>query len=354
LLSVNTAKAAKAIILDCQGTTLSADESALFRDYNPQGFILFQRSCESPDQLRRLTDQLREAVGRPDVPILIDQEGGTVARLKSPAFREFPSARVFKDYAERNPDQARRAVFLNAMMMAHQLADLGITVNCTPVLDLPVAGSHEFLAGSRVYGQTVEQVSRLGTEICDAHLQQGITPVIKHIPGHGRATVDSHYNLPRIDASLDDLRCQDFRPFADMAQQSWGRGLWAMTAHVVYNQIDSDLPGSLSAKVIDDIIRHEIGFDGVLIADDISMKALKGEMPDLAKETLAAGCDLTLICNQDFHTREAVLKATPEVTKTAQKRLAAAEDIRQSSKKQVNIEAVSEEYDKSMSGIAVS
>ncbi|MGM0421959.1 MAG: beta-N-acetylhexosaminidase [Pseudomonadota bacterium] len=352
--SADTVKAAKAIILDCQGTTLTAEETALFRDYNPQGFILFQRSCEAPDQLRRLTDQLREAVGRPDVPILIDQEGGTVARLKSPAFREFPSARIFKDWAAHSPDQARRAVFLNALMMAEQLADLGITVNCTPVLDLPVPGSHEFLAGSRVYGETVGQVSNLGAEICQAHLQQGVTPVIKHIPGHGRATVDSHYNLPRIDASLEDLRRQDFRPFAEMAQQSWGRGLWAMTAHVVYNHIDGDLPGSLSAKVIEDIIRTEIGFDGVLIADDISMKALQGDMPDLAKETLAAGCDLTLICNQDFQTREAVLKATPEVTELTQKRLTAAEDIRQSAKKQVNIEAVSEEYDKLISGLAVS
>lgn len=320
---------AKAIILDCEGPVLTPEERALFREQNPYGFILFQRNCETPAQLRQLTDQLRAAVDREDCPILIDQEGGTVARLKEPAFEEFPPARFFKDMAAKDIKAAEEAVYQNALRMAEQLSALGITVNCTPVLDVPVKDSHEFLAKHRVYGENAEQVSLLGQEICKAHLQSGVTPVIKHIPGHGRATMDSHYDLPRIKASLSELREQDFKPFAELCKADRGAGLWAMTAHVIYEDIDPALPGSLSDKVISDIIRDEIGFEGVLIADDISMKALQGRMEDHAAAALKAGCDLTLLCNQDFDTRSRVLECTDVLTEAALSRLKKAEALRQ-------------------------
>lgn len=338
----------KAIILDCEGAALTQDEIALFKKHNPYGFILFKRNCETPEQVKKLVTQLRDAVGRPDAPVLIDQEGGTVARLKAPEFEEFPPAKTFKDLGEQDSKRAARATYLNAVLMARQLSDLGIDVNCTPVLDIPVKGSHDFLAGSRVYGETPEQVTVLGQAICEGHLDQGVTPILKHIPGHGRATSDSHFEMPKIAAKKQDLETQDFKPFQHMATQSWGEGAWAMTAHVVYQDV-TDTPGTLSKDVID-LIRHDIGFNGVLIADDISMKALQGDMPTIAKQTLEAGCDLTLLCNQDFETRKSVLEAVPEITLDAEKRLKKAEDIRQKSKKQVDIKAVSKELNELLSG----
>lgn len=334
----------KAIIIDCEGLELTDEEKRLFNEQNPYGFILFKRNCDTPDQVKKLVKQMRDAVGRPDAPVLIDQEGGSVSRLKEPAFKEFPSAGFFKKIAEKDLEKAKHAVYLNALMMAEQLRDLGITVNCTPVVDVAVKESHEFLAGSRVYGDDASQVTELGKAVCAAHLDMGVMPILKHIPGHGRATSDSHLDLPKIKASLDDLKKQDFKPFADIANEGWGQSIWAMTAHVVYSQIIDGVAGTLSPEIIQDIIRKQIGFDGVLIADDISMKALKGDLADLAKQTLAAGCDLTLLCNQNFATREAVLKATPAITGEAEKRLDRAEKTRQMTKKQVDIKSLAKEY----------
>lgn len=318
----------KAIILDPEGPTLTIEEKALFRDQNPHGFILFQRHCDNPDQVRRLVDSLREAVGRENAPILIDQEGGSIARLRLPEFEEFPGALKFRNMADKDLDLAERAAFDNAREMARQLSDLGINVNCTPVLDIPVQGSHEFLAAKRVYGDNPETVMALGRKVCEAHLENGVTPILKHIPGHGRATVDSHMDLPKISAPYEDLQNQDFKPFSDLSKEPWADGAWAMTAHVIYKNLDPDLPATLSPKIISEIIRHEIGFDGVLIADDVSMKALKGDMADLARQTLQAGCDLTLLCNQDFKTNRRVLENTPVLTEASLGRLKIAEDIR--------------------------
>ena len=301
----------KAIILDCVGPVLSADEKALYREHNPHGFILFQRHCENPDQLRRLVDDLRASVDRADAPILIDQEGGSVARLREPEFREFPSALKFREMARDDLAAAEQAVYENAAEMAQQLKSYGINVNCTPVMDIPVKGSHEFLAAKRVYGDDPETVTALARQVCKAHLDNGVTPIFKHIPGHGRATVDSHYDLPRISAGHDELRHRDFLPFTELSREPWAKDVWAMTAHVIYEDIDPENPGSLSSKVIQDVIRGEIGFKGMVIADDISMKALKGDMPDLARRTVEAGCDLTLLCNQDFETNQRVLETLP-------------------------------------------
>ncbi len=301
----------KAIILDCVGPVLSADEKALYREHNPHGFILFQRHCESADQVKKLVSDLRDAVGRDDAPVLIDQEGGSVARLREPAFREFPSALKYREMVREDLTAAEQAVYENAALMAKQLVDLGINVNCTPVMDIPVAGSHEFLAAKRVYGDAPETVTALARQVCKGHLDHGVTPIFKHIPGHGRATVDSHYDLPKISASHQELRERDFKPFAALSQESWAKNVWAMTAHVIYEDIDPERPGSLSQKVISDVIRGEIGFPGIVIADDISMKALKGDMPELARKTVEAGCDLTLLCNQDFDMNRKVLENTP-------------------------------------------
>ena len=334
----------KAIILDCQGLELTSEEIKLFKSHNPYGFILFKRNCDSPDQVKKLVQQMRDAVGRPDAPVLIDQEGGSVSRLKEPAFKEFPSAGFFKKIADKDLKKGVRAAYLNAVMMAAQLDELGITVNCTPVVDIPVKGSHEFLAGSRVYGDDADQVTALGKAICQAHLDLGVMPILKHIPGHGRATSDSHLDLPEISTTQNDLEKQDFKPFKDLGAEKWGQDIWAMTAHVIYKDIVDGVAGTLSPEIIGDVIRKQIGFDGVLIADDISMKALKGDLPDIAKQTLAAGCDLTLLCNQDLKTREAVLNATPEITPEAEKRLKRAEKTRQKSKKQVDIKSLAKEY----------
>lgn len=318
----------KAIILDPEGPELTIEEKALFRDQNPHGFILFQRHCQSPSQVKRLVNDLREAVGREDAPILIDQEGGSVARLREPEFREFPGAIKFREMADVDLELAVDAAYENAVEMADQLFDLGINVNCTPVLDIPVQGSHEFLAAKRVYGDNPESVIAMGRKICAAHLEKGVTPILKHIPGHGRAASDSHLSLPRISVTYDDLQMQDFKPFAALSKERWMPAVWAMTAHVVYEAIDPNHPGTLSSKVISKVIRSEIGFDGVLIADDISMKALQGDMRDLARKTLEAGCDLTLLCNQNFDTNRYVLEATPELTEVSAQRLERAERIR--------------------------
>ena len=318
----------KAIILDPDGPILGVEEKALFRDQNPHGFILFQQHCQNPDQVRRLVDDLRECVGRDNAPVLIDQEGGSVARLRMPEFEEFPGALKFRQMAKTDLDLAEQAAFDNGELMAQQLSDLGINVNCTPVLDIPVLDSHEFLAAKRVYGDDPETVTALGRKVCEAHLANGVTPIFKHIPGHGRATVDSHIDLPKISAGYSDLQKQDFKPFIELSKEPWMAGAWAMTAHVIYNDIDAERPGTLSPKVITDIIRGEIGFDGVLIADDVSMKALRGDMADLAFQTLSAGCGLTLLCNQDFETNRRVLEKTPVLREESAARLKAAEDIR--------------------------
>ena len=305
----------KAIIIDCVGPVLSDDERALYRDHNPHGFILFQRHCENPDQLKKLVNDLRECVGREDAPILIDQEGGSVARLREPNFREFPSALKYREMARDDLAAAEQAVYENARAMARQLKEFGINVNCTPVMDIPVAGSHEFLAAKRVYGDNPETVTALARQVCKGHLDEGVTPIFKHIPGHGRATVDSHFDLPRISASHDELRESDFLPFMELSKETWAKGVWAMTAHVIYEDIDPDNAGTLSYKVIHDVIRGEVGFPGIIIADDVSMKALKGDMPELAKRTIEAGCDLTLLCNQNFDINKGVLENTPLLNK---------------------------------------
>ncbi len=299
--------------------TLSADERAFFRDADPLGFILFARNCERPDQIRALVQALRDAVGRADAPVLIDQEGGRVARLTPPHWRRYPAAARI---AALGGAAAEEAAFLSARLIAADLAALGITVDCLPVLDIPVAGA-DAVIGDRAYGSDPGSVARLGGAACQGLLAGGVLPVIKHIPGHGRATVDSHAALPTVTVDRATLEASDFAPFRALAGMPW-----AMTAHIVYTALDAAAPATLSRKVIDEVIRASIGFDGVLVSDDLSMKALGGSLGERAARALAAGCDLVLHCNGERREMEAVAAATAPLSAAARRRLQRAESQR--------------------------
>lgn len=326
----------KAIIVDAAGTELTEEERALFRQEKPAGFILFKRNCQSRDQVRALVADMRACVGRDDIPVLIDQEGGTVARLKEPAFKEYPPAKIFGEIHQTSDKEAVEATRLNSYLMALDLADMGITVNCAPVVDVPAPDCHAFLSSSRTYSDCPDTVSALGEAVCKGLLEGGVTPVIKHIPGHGRAKVDSHLALPVVDAALPELAKTDFKPFKYLSNADGGEAgkdmktaLWAMAAHVVYSELDPDSTATTSKTITDDIIRKEMGFQGVLIADDISMKALGGTLESRVKDTLAAGMDLTMLCNASFEERKLALSVCPKVTPEAAARLAEAERQRQ-------------------------
>ncbi|MFC7050809.1 beta-N-acetylhexosaminidase [Emcibacter nanhaiensis] len=291
------------VITDCDGTRLTEEEKSLFSELEPFGFILFARNCENPDQVRALTDEMREVVGREDIPILIDQEGGRVVRLDPKVWRKPPAPKVFADLYEIDPDRAVEALSVNSFLIAMDLAELGITIDCFPLLDLLFEGAHNII-GDRSFGSDPAKVIALGIAACEGLVSGGVLPMIKHIPGHGRAKVDSHEELPVVEAPLEDLRNLDFVPFQALS----GMGC-AMTAHVTYSAIDPEHPATLSSKLIRQIIRKEIGFTGVLFSDDISMKALSGTAAENAKGALRAGCDLVLHCNASLEEREDVLKS---------------------------------------------
>lgn len=306
---------ARAVIVGVAGERLSAAERRLFETAPPLGFILFARNCREPDQVRALVAELRETVGRGDAPILIDQEGGRVQRLQPPHWRAAPAMAGFALRAESDETAAIEAAWLNARLIADDLAALGITVDCAPVLDVPGTGADPII-GDRACGTTPELAAMIGRAVCAGLLAGGVLPVIKHIPGHGRATVDSHAALPVVEASRNDLEHVDFAPFTALADMPW-----AMTAHVVYTALDPQQPATTSAKVIDDVIRGQIGFDGVLVSDDICMRALAGAPAERALAALAAGCDVALHCNGDFNEMQAVLGACPPLLPRAHQRL---------------------------------
>lgn len=307
-----------AAIFGCAGLTLGEAERRFFQATNPQGFILFARNVDNPAQVRALVDELRASVGRGDAPVLIDQEGGRVQRLRPPHWRKAPPGEPFAALAGRDLDAAKQALRLNFRLIGRELADLGIDVDCAPVLDVPVAGAHDVI-GNRAYGYHWPQVAELGRACMDGLLDEGVLPVVKHIPGHGRSTVDSHLDLPVVEASREELEAQDFPPFRALADAPW-----AMTAHVIYKAIDAFAPATTSAKVIGEIIRGIIGFQGVLISDDLSMKALGGRFEDRTTASLDAGCDMVLHCNGDMAEMEAVASVLRPLSEVAQERVAAA------------------------------
>ncbi|HEX3652939.1 MAG TPA: beta-N-acetylhexosaminidase [Rhizomicrobium sp.] len=293
-------------IYGCAGTELSADECAFFREAQPWGFILFARNIGDPAQVRTLVSSLRATVGDENAPLLIDQEGGRVARLKPRHWKARPPAQRFGDMYHENAEAGREAAYLNARLIAHDLAQLGINVDCVPVLDLPAAGA-DAVIGDRAFASDRKTAIALGRAVIEGMLDGGVLPVMKHIPGHGRATADSHFALPRVSTPEVELRETDFVPF-----RALNGCPMAMTAHVVYEAVDPEHPATTSARVIRDVIRDEIGFDGLLMSDDLSMKALAGSFAERSRAALAAGCDILLHCNGSMEEMQAVAgEATP-------------------------------------------
>ncbi len=307
-----------ACILGCQGLALTPEERAFFRDARPWGFILFKRNVDTPEQVRALTDEMREISGRADVPILIDQEGGRVARLQPPHWRRYPPGRAYGAIATNDPLVRREVTRLGARLIAHDLRALGINVDCVPVLDVPEPGAHDII-GDRAYGDTVEEVATLGRAAAEGLIAGGVLPVIKHIPGHGRAKADSHEALPVVEALYDDLDARDFAPFRVLSDMPM-----AMTAHVVYTAVDRRRPATTSRKAIRKVIREAIGFGGLLMSDDLSMKALSGSFEDRARASLMAGCDVVLHCNGDMAEMQGVMKGTRILRGEAKRRADAA------------------------------
>ena len=277
------------------GLVLSAEENAFFREVQPWGFILFARNIADPAQVRALVSSLRETVGDARAPVLIDQEGGRVARLKPPHWHARPPGARFGEAYGVSAESAREATYLNARLIAHDLSSLGINVDCLPVLDVPATGAHDVI-GDRAFAADPAVIIDLGRAQIEGLLEGGVLPVMKHIPGHGRAEADSHFHLPRVTAGAEELSAVDFVTF-----RSLDTCPMAMTAHVVYDSIDPQRPATTSPKVIRDVIRGEIGFDGLLMSDDLSMKALDGPLNVRAKAALFAGCDVVLHCNGDMN-----------------------------------------------------
>jgi beta-N-acetylhexosaminidase len=292
----------RAFICGLKGHALAREERSFLRDARPWGVILFKRNVESREQLRALTADVRNALGSPQSPVLVDQEGGRVRRLGPPHWRAYPPAAA---YEKLGADDAacERLAWLGARLIAYDLREVGLTIDCMPVLDTPAEGSHNII-GDRAYSGDPERVARLGRAAAQGLLAGGVVPVIKHIPGHGRARADSHHELPVVEASAAELEARDFRPFIADADMPAG-----MTAHVVYSAIDPGAPGTLSRTIIQEVIRGRIGFDGLLLTDDLSMKALTGSFRARAEKAIDAGCDVVLHCNGDL--QEAVADGAP-------------------------------------------
>lgn len=323
------AEDALAVIFSLAGPKLTDAEKAFFEKSNPLGFILFARNCETPEQVMALTRALKDCVGR-ECAVLIDQEGGRVQRLRPPVWRGYPAAQTFGARAEIDMMLALDDLRFNTLQMGAELRDLGINVDCTPVLDVLAPETHDVI-GDRAFSEKPEIVARLGLSVCRNMLASGITPVIKHIPGHGRAAADSHLELPRVTASRADLEKTDFAPFRALAASDIAPALWAMTAHVVYTDIDADHPASVSAKATAEIIRGHMGFDGFLLSDDIDMKALKayGDVAARALAPLKAGSDCALYCAGKLADMQKIAESVPKLGLEALQRLQkAAEYIR--------------------------
>jgi beta-N-acetylhexosaminidase len=299
------------------GLELTDDERRFFQDADPAAYILFKRNCGDPQQLLRLTDSLRDLSGRADLPILIDQEGGRVARMKPPEWPAFPAAEKFARLYQAAPSSAIEAARSNARALALMLRSCGINVNCLPLLDVRQEGASDII-GDRALGSEPMQVSALGRAVLDGMASAGVVGVIKHIPGHGRALVDSHKELPVVSATSEELE-SDLEPFERLSWAPMG-----MTAHVVYTAWDPDHPASMSTTVIGDIIRGRIGFDGWLMSDDIGMEALAGDFGSRAAGVIAAGCDVALHCSGEMEEMVAVASVVPTMSAEGDARLARA------------------------------
>lgn len=294
------------VIFGCKGTRLTSEEKAFYSKVQPWGFILFGRNIDTPEQVIELVAALKACVDHDDVAVLIDQEGGRVRRLRPPHWAEYHSGAVIGGHYRADTSTGKRIAWLQSRLMALDLNKLGINVDCLPVLDVPIEGSHDVI-GDRAYSYDAQAISELGRAASQGLLAGGVLPVIKHIPGHGRALVDSHKDLPRVDVSIEELEATDFVPFKQLSDSAV-----AMTAHVVYSALDANNPATTSRSVIQDIIRGKIGFDGLLMCDDLSMHALSGDFSERTQSSFAAGCDVVLHCNGEMHEMQAVAAALPD------------------------------------------
>ncbi len=309
----------KAMILGCSGLTLTQDEIALYKAERPWGFILFGRNIGDAQQITDLVASMRDAVGRPDAPVLIDQEGGRVQRIRPPLLQSYPNAQALGEIYLRDKVQGLRAAWLMSRLHAFDLMKFGINVDCLPVLDVPVEGASNVI-GNRAYGFDPALVAAMGQAAADGLKAGGMLPVMKHMPGHGRGLVDSHHELPVVDVSIDDLDAHDFVPF-----RALNRELMAMSAHLVFTAIDAERPATTSPIVINEIIRGRIGFDGLLISDDSSMNALKGTLGERAANIVAGGCDIVLHCNGVMSEMLEVVKEVAVLSGKALERVRAVE-----------------------------
>jgi len=308
----------RAFITGIAGLELTAEERAFLRAERPWGFILFKRNIDSPAQVARLVEELRGTTGDLDAPVLIDQEGGRVQRLGPPHWPVYPPGAVFGTLYDIDPALGFRAAHLSSRLMAADLVDLGITVDCLPLADVPVEGA-DAVIGNRAYGTTPDKVAAIARAVTDGLEQGGILPVLKHIPGHGRATADTHIKLPVVDTSAAELEAFDFaafRPLADLPM--------AMTAHVVFSALDAEQPATTSATIIERVIRGSIGFQGLLMSDDVSMNALAGTIAERTRAIVSAGCDIVLHCNGKLDEMRDVASETPILAGKALERAQAA------------------------------
>jgi beta-N-acetylhexosaminidase len=304
----------RAFIAGCSGPNLTPEEAAFFRDAAPWGFILFKRNIETPEQVRALCDSLRETVGRADAPVLIDQEGGRVQRMGPPHWPKYPAGSAYGRVHANDPLVRREIARLGGRLIAHDLREVGINVDCVPVLDVPVEGSHAII-GDRAYGRDPQTVAVLGRAAAEGLMAGGVLPVMKHVPGHGRAFADSHLALPVVETARTELEAQDFAPFRILADMPL-----AMSAHVIYTALDPERPATTSPLVIRDIIRGHIGYDGLLMTDDLSMHALSGSFRSRAEAAFSAGCDIALHCNGLMEEMNAVAEGSPDLAGDALRR----------------------------------
>ncbi len=302
------------VIFGCSGLQLTDEERDFFKQVNPWGFILFGRNIDTPQQVRVLVSDLKASVSHNDVPVFIDQEGGRVRRLRPPHWPDYPAGKALGQTYEQEPEKGKRFAWLQSRLMACDLEKLGINADCLPVLDVPVKGSHDVI-GDRAYSYDLETVIEVGRAATQGLIDGGVLPVIKHIPGHGRAMADSHKELPVVDTPLEELEKSDFVPFKELSDVCM-----AMTAHVVYSAIDSESPATTSQTVIEQIIRGFMGFDGLLMCDDLSMHALSGDFSERTQSAFAAGCDIVLHCNGNMQEMKEIASAVPDLNGKALER----------------------------------
>ena len=298
----------RAFITGVSETELNAAERAFIRAERPWGFILFKRNIESPQQVTRLVEEMRKELGEPDAPVLIDQEGGRVQRLGPPHWPAYPAGAVFGRLYDIDPVLGRTAARLSARLIAADLRALGVTVDCLPLADVPVAGA-DAVIGNRAYGTEPGKVADIARAVTEGLEQGGVLPVLKHIPGHGRATADTHFRLPLVDTPRAELERTDFAAFQPLADLPM-----AMTAHVVFSALDPAQPATTSATMISQVIRSVIGFQGLLMSDDVSMNALAGSIAERTRAIFAAGCDVVLHCNGKLDEMREVARETPELS----------------------------------------